>query len=72
MRYLLHDLITMRKNRVVNITVYDGFTGKVKILQNKGRKWLVEIIDVSMCYPQLKPFVGGETLWIHRDDLCRD
>ena len=72
MCYLLHDLITMRKNRVVDITVYDGFSGRVKILKACGYKWFIEIIDVTMCYPQLKPFVGGETLWVYRRDLCRD
>lgn len=72
MRYLLHDLITMRKNCVVDITVYDCFTGKVRILQNKGYKWLVEIIDVSMCYPQLVPCKYGERMWVYRRDLYRE
>lgn len=72
MRYFLHDLLTMRKSRMVHITVYDGFLGEVKILKNRGYKWLVEIIDVSMCYPQQKPLIGGETMWIYRKDLFRD
>ena len=46
MKYILSDLLNMRKGRIVNITVWDCFTGKVKIIQNKFYKWLVEIVDV--------------------------
>ena len=42
MKYILSDLLNMRKGRIVNITVWDCFTGKVKIIQNKFYKWLVE------------------------------
>ena len=60
MKYILSDLLNMRKGRIVNITVWDCFTGKVKIIQNKFYKWLVEIVDVSMCYEQLRPCQSGE------------
>lgn len=72
MRYLLHDLMTMRKNRVVNITVWDCFSGEVKILKNYGYKWFIEVVDVSMCYPQLVPCECGERMWIYRRDLYRN
>ena len=64
MKYILSDLLNMRKGRIVNITVWDCFTGKVKIIQNKFYKWLVEIVDVSMCYEQLRPFQSGEQMCI--------
>ena len=35
-------------------------------------KWLIEVIDVSMCYScqrQLKP---GERMWVYRKELFRD
>lgn len=72
MRYIVHDLKTMKKNRIVHITVWDCFTGEVKILKNYVYKWLVEIVDVSMCYPQLVPCKSGEIMWIYRKDLYRD
>lgn len=71
MRYLIHDLITMRKNRVVNIAVYDCFNGKVKILKNRGYKWLIEIIDVYPCYSCQAPYKKGETMWISHEDIFR-
>lgn len=71
MRYVLHDLMTMRKNRVVYITVCDCFSAEVKILKSRGYKWFVEIINASMCYPQLVPCKGGERMWIYRKDLYR-
>lgn len=71
MRYILHDLKTMRKGKVVDITVWDCFEGKVKILKNRWYKWFVEIIDVSMCYPQLVPCKRGEKMWIYRNELFR-
>ena len=50
MRYILKDLLTFRKGRTVIMTVWDSFDGEVKIVQNRLYKWLVEIVDVSMCY----------------------
>ena len=72
MKYILSDLLNMRKGRIVNITVWDCFTGKVKIIQNKFYKWLVEIVDVSMCYEQLRPCQSGEQMCIFKKDLFRD
>lgn len=66
MKYILSDLLNMRKGRIVNITVWDCFTGKVKIIQNKFYKWLVEIVDVSMCYEQLRHCQSGEQMCIFK------
>lgn len=72
MRYILSDLLNMRKDRIVNITVWDCFTGKVKIIQNRWYKWLVEIVDVSMCYRQQVQLQQGKQMWISKKDLFRD
>lgn len=72
MKYLLSDLLHMRKGRIVYITVWDCFAGKVKIIQNRFYKWLIEIVDVSMCYDQLVPCQLGEQMWISKKDLFRD
>ena len=72
MRYILKDLFTMRRGRTANITVWDGFHGEVKIIKNRIYKWLVEIVDVSMCYPQQVPFHPGDRIWIYRKELFRD
>ncbi|MBR3996039.1 MAG: hypothetical protein IKI97_12265 [Clostridia bacterium] len=72
MKYLLKDLLTFRTGRIVNMTVWDSFDGKVKIIKNRCYKWLIEVIDVSMCYScqrQLKP---GERMWVYRKELFRD
>ena len=72
MKYLLKDLLTFRTGCIVNMTVWDSFDGKVKIIKNRCYKWLIEVIDVSMCYScqrQLKP---GERMWVYRKELFRD
>lgn len=72
MKYLLKDLLTFRTGRIVNMTVWDSFDGKVKIIKNRCYKWLIEVIDVSMCFScqrQLKP---GERMWVYRKELFRD
>ena len=72
MKYLLKDLLAFRTGRIVNITVWDSFDGKVKIIKNRCYKWLIEVIDVSMCYScqrQLKP---GERMWVYKKDLFRE
>ena len=71
MRYIIKDLLTFRKGRTVSMTVWDSFDGEVKIVKNRLYKWLVEIVDVSMCYScrrQLKP---GERMWVYKKDLYR-
>ncbi len=72
MRYIINDLKTMRKEKIVTITVWDSFEGEVKILKNRLYKWFVEIIDVSMCYPQLVPYRQGEKTWVYRSELFRE
>ena len=72
MKYLLKDLLTYLTGRIVNMTVWDSFDGKVKIIKNRCYKWLIEVIDVSMCYScqrQLKP---EERMWVYRKELFRD
>lgn len=54
---------------VVNATVYDCFSGRVKVVENQGNKWLVEIVDVCMCYPQQSQSQPGEQYWINEDEL---
>lgn len=44
MKYLLKDLLTFRTGRIVNMTVRDAFDGKIKIIKNRGYKWLIEAI----------------------------
>ncbi len=67
MKYILSDLLNMRKGRIVNITVWDCFLQvRWKIIQNKFYKWLVEIVDVSMCYEQLRPCQSGEQMCIFK------
>ena len=72
MRYIFKDLFTMRSGRTVNITVWDGFHGEVKIVKNRIYKWLIQIENVSMCYPQQVQLKPGERMWIYKKDLCRD
>ena len=35
MKYLLKDLLTYRTGRIVNMTVWDSFDGKVKIIKKQ-------------------------------------
>lgn len=70
--YVFHDLLVMRVGRVVDITVWDSFSGTVKIIKNGINKWFIEIVDVSMCYPQQVQLAPGERMWISRRDLYRD
>ena len=72
MRYILKDLLTFRKGRIVNMTIWDGFDGKVKIIKNRFYKWLIEIVDVSMCYSCQKQLNPGERMWVYKKDLFRD
>jgi len=55
----------MKEGSIVNLTVYDVFSGDVKIIKNRLFKWLVEIMCYS-CQKQLEP---GERLWIYRREL---
>ena len=59
----------MKEGSIVNLTVYDVFSGDVKIIKNRLFKWLVEIINVSMCYSCQKQLEPGESLWIYRREL---
>lgn len=71
MKNFIKDLFTFRKGRIVDIAVYDSFSGKVKIIKNRFYKWLIEIVDVNMCYfgqEQLKP---GERMWIYSKEVYR-
>lgn len=72
MKTFITDLINMRTGRVINLAIYDCFDGEVKIIKNRFYKWLIEIVDVSMCYPCLKQAEPGERMWIHRKDIYRE
>lgn len=72
MKQFISNLLKMRKGKLVCITVYDEFTGFVKILKNRFWKWYIEIVDVSMCYKSQKQLVPGERLWITSNELYRD
>ena len=72
MKYLIKDLLTFRKGRIVDMTVWDSFDGKVKIVKNRFYKWLIEIVDVNMCYSSQKHLKPGERMWIYKKDLFRD
>lgn len=66
------SLRTLIPGKIVDITVWDGFSGAVKVLKRRLLKWEVEIVDVSMCYPQQVPFKPGERTWIRVEDLYWD
>lgn len=72
MIHIFKDLLVMRKGHIVNVTVLDGFHGDIKIIKNRLYKWLVEIVDVSMCYPQQVQLKPGEQMWVCRKELFRD
>ena len=72
MKYLLKDLLTFRIGCIVNMTVWDSFDGKVKIVKNRGYKWLIEVIDVSMCYSCQRQLKHGERMWVYRKELFRN
>lgn len=72
MRHIINDLLAFRKGRIVNMTVWDGFDGKVKIIKNRFFKWFIEIVDVNMCYPQQVQLKPGERMWVYRKELFRD
>lgn len=54
---------------IINIAVWDGFEGDVKILEQHKDKCLIEIQDVCMCYPSQVQMQKGERLWIRPRDL---
>lgn len=56
---------------IISISVYDCFNGKIKILKKKSRKYLIEIVDVCMCYPQQKQLRPGERMWINKDEIVK-
>ena len=71
-KYILKDLLTFRKGRIVDMTVWDSFDGEVKIIKNRFYKWLIEIVDVDMCYSCQKQLKSGERMWVYKKDLFRE
>lgn len=57
---------------VVRATVYDSFSGYFKVIENQGDKWLLEVVDVSMCYPQQVQSQPGERYWINENELYKE
>ena len=53
-----------KRGKIVHMTVYDCFEGEVRILKNRRRKVLIEIVDVLTCYSCQKKPLPGERLWI--------
>lgn len=72
MKYLIKDFLTFREGRTVNMAVWDSFDGEVKIIKNRVYKWLVEIVDVTMCYSSQEQLQPGERIWVYKKDLFRD
>ena len=66
-----------KRGQIVHMAVYDCFEGEVRILKNRRRKVLVEIVDVLTCYPCQKKPQPGEKHWIeenmifHRETTIR-
>lgn len=57
---------------VVRATVYDCFSGYFKVIENQGDKWFLEVVDVSMCYPQQAQSQPGERYWINENELYKE
>ena len=51
------------------IEVYDSFSGDAKILKKEKKKYLIEIIDVCMCYSCQVQLEAGERMWISEEDI---
>jgi hypothetical protein len=49
------------------MAVYDCFEGEVRILKNRRKKVLVEIVDVLTCYPCQKKPQPGEKHWVEEN-----
>ena len=56
-----------KRGQIVHMAVYDCFEGEVRILKNRRRKILVEIVDVLTCYPCQKKLQPGEKHWIEEN-----
>lgn len=52
---------------IIDLTVYDYFTGRVRLLKKTRHKIYVEIIDVTMCYPSACVLPAGKREWIPKD-----
>lgn len=63
---------TNRPGDIIDITVYEFFRGKVKLLEKRRRKIYVEAVDVWMCYPDQEQILPGEKYWISFDEICRE
>ena len=54
---------------IIDITVYDYFTGRVRLLKKERRKIYVEIVDVTMCYPSAHELTAGEKEWVSKESI---
>ena len=52
---------------IIDLTVYDYFTGRVRLLKKTRRKIYVEIIDVTMCYPSAHELPAGKREWVPKE-----
>lgn len=56
-----------RVGDVIDLTVYDYFTGRVRLLKKTRDKIYVEIIDVTMCYPSARALPTGKREWVPKE-----
>lgn len=64
--------VTKPVGSIIDLTVYDCFTGKVRLLQKTKKEILVEVVDVQMCYPCQHPASAGERHWIPKGLILRE
>ena len=60
-----------KSDKIIDLTVYEFFSGKVKLLKKRRKRIYVEIVDVYMCYPCESTLPAGERLWVAKEDICR-
>ena len=65
-------LIRNKSGDTIHLLVSDYFAGEVRLLKRGWRKIYVEIVDVSMIYPNAFQLPAGKRLWIHSNELYRD
>lgn len=58
-----------KRGKVIELVVYDCFSGKVRILKNRRQRIMIEIIEVSPCYSCQKAPIKGTRLWIDEDSI---
>jgi len=57
--------------KIIDLTVYDCFSGKVKLLKKRPTRIYIEIVDVVNCYSQQVPTKPGERFWIKKTEIIK-